>query len=155
MELEIRRASSIEARLVFEVVQAAFEEYRGKLAATPGALRETLEEMERDVAEGCVLVAWRGEEAVGTARYRLEEDHVYVGRVAVLPKCRGQGIGAALMGYIERIAPGLRQHEIRLGTRRSMPSNIAFYKALGYRVEREELHSSGLDYVVWFVKNVP
>jgi len=43
------------------------------------------------------LVAWRGGEPVGTGRLVVEGDQGLIGRMAVLPGARGQGVGAALL----------------------------------------------------------
>jgi ribosomal protein S18 acetylase RimI-like enzyme len=154
IDLQIKRATIEQAHLVHEIVQAAFAEYQSKLAAPPGALSDTPADAEHDISEGVVLVAWAGGEPVGTVRYRLEPDYLYIGRLAVLPDRRGKGIGQALMAYVEKLAPGLGRKRIHLGTRKSMPSNIAFYTAIGYRVDGEESHTSGADTVVWLVKEV-
>jgi ribosomal protein S18 acetylase RimI-like enzyme len=154
MDLQIKRATVEQAPVVHGIVQAAFAEYQGKLAAPPGALSDTPADAEHDISEGVVLIAWAGGEPVGTVRYRLEPDYVYVGRLAVIPNHRGRGIGQSLMAHIEEMAPGLGRRRIQLGTRKSMPSNIAFYTAIGYEVAGEEPHPSGADRVVWLVKQL-
>jgi ribosomal protein S18 acetylase RimI-like enzyme len=155
MTLQISYATAEQAPLVHSLVQAAFAEYEGKLAAPPGALKEPRADVERDIEEGRALLAWDRGEAVGTVRYKPYPDYLYVGRLAVLPTRRGEGIGAALMQYLEQeIAPSLGLDVLRLSTRISMPGNLAFYKRIGYEVEGEEPHSSGKDTVVLFIKRL-
>jgi ribosomal protein S18 acetylase RimI-like enzyme len=84
----------------------------------------------------------------------VEADCLYVGRVAVLPSHRGRQVGAALMAHIEALAPSLGRTVLRLGTRESMPSNLAFYQRLGYRIASMEPHTRGADVVVWFEKDL-
>ncbi len=150
MNYEIRYANPEDATLLHNIIKAAFAEYDGVLEVPPGALSETLEEVERDIARGAALLAYDGEQAVGTVRYEVRPDYLYVGRLAVLPSHRGRKVGAALMAYVENLAPALGRTTIHLGTRLSMPGNIAFYERLGYRIVSSEPHPRGNDTNVWF-----
>jgi ribosomal protein S18 acetylase RimI-like enzyme len=154
LQLEVKAARPGEASLVYDIIQTAFAEYIGAIPVPPGAMNETLPEVEQAISEGCVLLAWHDTEAVGTARYQLHPEYLYVGRVAVLPTHRRRGIGKALMAYIEQMAPALGRTRIRLGTRQSMPTNLAFYEQLGYKVVGTEPHSKGPDTNVWLEKEL-
>jgi GNAT superfamily N-acetyltransferase len=151
---------------------------------TPGALNETLEEVRSRVAEGRTILVFSGpplsefgaltdptggitsasdlrsafaahfSEAVGTAAYEPREGYLYVGRVAVHPDWRRKGIGRMLMKDVEQIAPPLGLTRLRLGTRESMPSNVAFYEQLGYRIVERQPHSRGPDVILWFEKEL-
>jgi hypothetical protein len=55
---------------------------------------------------------------------------------------------------MERIAVSDGYMRVRLGTRASMPANLAFYKDLSYTVVREETHPRGPDVIVWFEKTI-
>lgn len=55
------------------------------------------EEVDARDAEAYHLVAWRGGAAVGTGRLVVEGEEGIIGRMAVLPEARGQGVGAALL----------------------------------------------------------
>ena len=154
MSYDIRYATPEDAAVVHHIIQAAFAEYDGVIPVPPGALAETLEEAARAIGEGTSLLAYDGEQAVGTVRYEVRPDYVYVGRLAVLPSHRGRGVGAALMAYVEGLAPTLSRNKVHLGTRLSMPSNLAFYERLGYRIVYTEPHPRGNDTNVWFEKEL-
>lgn len=154
MSYDIRYATPEDAPLLHSIIQAAFAEYRGTIPVPPGALGETLEEVEKAIAKGTALLAYDGDVAVGTARYEVRPDCLYVGRLAVLPSHRGRGVGAELMLFVEGLAPGFERDRIYLGTRTSMPSNIAFYERLGYRIVKSEPHPRGPDVNVWFEKEL-
>jgi hypothetical protein len=79
---------------------------------------------------------------------------MYVGRVAVHPDWRRQGIGRLMMQHVEEMAPPLGLTRLRLGTRESMPTNVAFYENLGYRIVEREPHSRGPDTLLWFEKEL-
>lgn len=154
MELEIRPATRDDAARLVQIVQSAFVEYDGVLAVRPMALSETLEEAERAIEDGGVLLALDGDKAVGTVRYELRSDCLYLGRLAVLPSHRRRGVGAALMNYIESLAPTAGYSRIELCTRQSMPGNLAFYSRLGYHIDRTEPNKRGPDTNVWFAKEI-
>ncbi len=100
------------------------------------------------------MLAYDGAQAVGSVRYEVRPDCLYVGRLAVLPSHRGRGVGAALMQFAESLAPGFERSKVYLGTRASMPGNIAFYERLGYRIVKREPHPRGPDINVWFEKEL-
>jgi ribosomal protein S18 acetylase RimI-like enzyme len=152
--MEIKQARSEDVEAVHEVVRGAFEEYRGVLAVSVSALDETVEDVRREISGGRVLVALEGREIVGTVRYDLKPDCLYVGRLAVLPAYRKRGVGAALMDYVERLATALGRMRIQLATRESVPSNLRFYQRLGYRVVERVAHARGPDITVWFEKEL-
>jgi GNAT superfamily N-acetyltransferase len=129
--MEIRYARMEDAEAVHEIVGAAFEEYRGVLPVSVSALDESVEDVRKTISDGQVLLALEGAHAVGTVRYEVRPDLLYVGRLAVLPSYRRRGIGAALMTYIEQLAPSLDRTRIQLATRQSIPDNIVFYERLG------------------------
>src|SRR5438477_3110125 len=129
MPLLFRYATEQDADSLHELIQAAFAEYRGTIPVPPGALNETVEDTRKAASEGRVLLAFDFDPAVedttvdlkeanlvGTARYDVRDGYLYVGRVAVHPDRRGQGIGAALMHNLERLAPKLDRTRIRLAT---------------------------------------
>ena len=123
-------------------MRAAFAEYAGKLPQESGALRERLEDVQRAMAEGGAVLAFIDNVAVGSARFEPDGDGLYVGRVAVLPEHRRQGIASALMRFIEDLARSMGKAWIRIGVRESLPSNIALYETLGYQTIKTEPHGA-------------
>ena len=135
-------------------MRAAFAEYEAVLRPPSGALSETVADVERAMAEGGAVLAWSGDEAVGSARFGVRPDHVYVDRVAVLPTHRRRGIASAMMRFIEDLAQGLGRSELRLGVRGSLPGNVALYERLGYAVLSVEPHPRGPDHVLTLGKRL-
>ena len=141
----VRLARPDEAPIVHAITQHAFGEYRGVLPVESGALAETLADVEAVFTRGGAVLAIVDEQPVGAARFELETDALYVGRVAVLPSHRRRGIASALMRCCEDLAPGLGRDQVRLEVRQSLPSNVALYQALGYEVTSVEPHPRGPD----------
>jgi ribosomal protein S18 acetylase RimI-like enzyme len=154
MSLEIRLATLEEAALVHRVMQSAFAEYADVLNPPSGANRETIADVEQAMCDGGAIIAWNDQTAIGSARFRLEPDYFYVGRVAVLPEYRGAGIGRALMEYLEQIAVEKGLLTIHLGVRMSLPQNLRFYEKLGYSVLEVGLHPKGGDQVATLAKHI-
>ena len=167
MPIFFRYATEQDAEAVHALIQAAFAEYIDTIPVPPGALSDTVEDARKVISVGRTLLAYVTDEELadgnppitqatlaGTARYEPREDYLYVGRVAVHPDYRRHGIGKALMEFIELLAPTLGYTRLYLGTRISMPGNIAFYECLGYRIVKEDPHPRGPDFNVWFEKEL-
>lgn len=148
MPLRIELATAEQAHLVHQTMRAAYAEYDGVLIPPSGALRETVADVEAAMSKGGAVLVWDGGEAVGSARFEARHDHLYIGRVSVVPSHRGHGIGAALMQRIEVIARERGVGTIQLVVRNSLPENLAFYHRLGYTTLKIEPHEKGGDNVV-------
>ena len=154
MNLTVRLATIEEAPLVHRIMQAAFAEYIGVLNPPSGANRETIADVEEGMRLGGAVLAWDGQTAVGSARFRYELDYVYVGRVAVIPEYRGTGVGKALMKFLENVIAERGMTTIRVVVRMQLPQNITFYEKLGYKVIDIGMHPRAGDQVATMVKTI-
>lgn len=145
---QITHATLDQAPLVHQIMLEAFEEFRGVLDPPSGAHIETVEKVLKIMAEGGALLAWEGEQAVGSLRYLYQSDHLYVGRVSVLPAYRGRGIAGEMMRAVEPIARDQGYAEIHLSVRMVLQSNLIFYERLGYETLNTHLHEKGNAMVV-------
>ena len=91
------------------------------------------------MADGGAVIARMDGCPVGAALFRLRSDHLYIGRLSVLPQHRSRGIASALLQLITQIAELAGRKELRLGTRLSLERNIALYRKHGYEIS-EYLH---------------
>ncbi|WNR44147.1 GNAT family N-acetyltransferase [Paenibacillus roseipurpureus] len=150
MTLIIKEATVHESDLIYQIMLASFQEYSGKLTPPSGALHETVEHTMRtfEVGGGAVL-AWEEGNAVGSARYKLVDDYMYIGRVSVLPEYRGRGICKALLRRVESIAQQQGIAESRVEVRLSIPENIAMYQKFKYEVVEQKFYPEGTD--SWYV----
>ncbi|MDZ4088682.1 MAG: GNAT family N-acetyltransferase [Tabrizicola sp.] len=88
------------------------------------------------------LLAWDGDTPVGTARLLLKGNLGKIGRVCVLPRARGTGLGAALIRAaldVLRDQPGVT--EAYLG---SQSHATGFYEKLGFALEGDEFLDAGI-----------
>ena len=129
----IRPAGRNDARAVAGCVRASYAKYVERIGKEPAPMRRDYAAA-IDAGETYVLV--EGGELVGTIEARAEEDHLFVGNVAVRPDRQGEGFGTRLMAFAEERAGRERLGEIRLYTNEKMWENLAFYGRLGF----EETH---------------
>jgi tRNA threonylcarbamoyladenosine biosynthesis protein TsaE len=122
---------------VHALTQAAFAP-QAALDPPSGATRETLEVVRADLAEGPGVLAWLDLRPVGAARTLFADDHVLVRRVAVDPSFQRRGIGGALMAWIHDEVRRQGKPEVRLGVRKTLTAQRAFYAGLGYRERSDE-----------------
>lgn len=139
--IELREAAAEDIPTIVAITHAAFAEYIGQLDPPSGVHAETLETVRTKLASGHSVLALLGERVVGSVFYSCEAEYVYLGRLAVLPEYRGQGIGNQLIAYVEQRAAELGVSRVRLGVRVALPQLRARYERLGYRVYEERSHA--------------
>lgn len=81
------------------------------------------------------LVATLDSEIVGTAMAGYDGHRGWVYYVAVSPRYRRQGIGAALMRHVEQGLASLGCPKLNLQVRASNHEVVSFYEKLGYAAE--------------------
>ena len=152
MRVGVRLAALDEAPVVREIMLIAYAEYQGALPVDSGAHVETVDDVLSAMRQGGAVLALDGEQPVGSARFTPEEEHLYVGRVAVLPSHRRRGVASAIMRFLEEVAPSHGRSAIRIGVRDSLPGNVGLYQSLGYEVVSIDPHPRGADRVWTMVK---
>jgi ribosomal protein S18 acetylase RimI-like enzyme len=154
MSVCVRLATPEDAELVHRVMQRSFAEYLGVLRVPSSAHAETVADVRRALVAGGGALAWLEGACVGSARFALEPDVLYVGRVAVLPEFRRRGIASGLMRFIEGHAPSLGCGAVRLKARAALPSNVELYRSLGYEVLLDRPHPRGDDRELTLIKRL-
>ena len=122
------------------LIQASFEEYRGWLEPESGALRETAETISAAFGDHRILVAESGARLVGCVLAKRDGDALYLGRLSVHPDFRHRGIAGRLLAEIERQARAIGVRALTLGVRISLPGNLRFFEAHGFREIGREAH---------------
>lgn len=143
--LEVRLAAAEEAAHVHSLMLRAFAEYLGTLAVASSAHHETVDDVRAAMNEGGAVIAFSDGSAAGSARFRIESNALYVGRVAVLPAYRRRGVATAMMRFLEDRARALGLGAVRIIARESLPGNVQFYRALGFEVTAIKPHPRGPD----------
>jgi len=138
--IRLREATDADVPTIVGLIHAAFQEYAGVIDPPSGAHKESEAKLRQALRTERAVLALRGEQALACVLYRAEGDHMYFGRLAVLPEYRNRGISALLIAYIEQRARELGLPGVRLGVRVALPHLRARYERLGYRVFEERSH---------------
>ena len=131
-EPRVREAHCDEAGLLQSIFRYAFSEYDGRLDPPSGVHSETVASVENKVQNGGALVCEVGGIAIGCMFYEPKAGYLYVGRLAVLPEYRRQGIEDLLLRAAERRAAELGFSHVRLGVRIVLEKLRAYYAAREY-----------------------
>lgn len=96
-----------------------------------------------------VFVARDKKDVIGTATLRAKAGVGEVKTVLVAEKKRGEGIGHALMGQVERMAKKNKLHKLWLNTGKGWKAQ-RFYEKLGYVVTADlKKHYAKTDFVIY------
>ena len=137
-EIRLRPANEADVAAILAVTRAAYAPYSGRIEPPSSVFRETGDAIRHYLERGGVIVAVSGEEIVGAVRYEPRDDHVYLGRLAVLPAWQKRGISRRLVAAVEEWTMLLGLDEVRLGVRPELHENRDLYRHLGY--EEDGLH---------------
>lgn len=86
-----------------------------------------------------------GEQLVGAATVRWQEQESEIEYIAVAPSIRGQGYGKAIMAALLEEARLQKVQTVLVGTGNSSPYHIAFYQKCGFRMDH--IRKDFFDYI--------
>ena len=133
-DLSVRRADATDADAVGQLLHDFNSEFD---EPTPGP-RVLAERMERLIAAGDTIVLLGGAEPHGLAVMRFRPaiwSHAlecYLAELYVVPDCRGQGLGRALMETAMDVARETGADYMDLGTSEDDVAARALYESLGF-----------------------
>ena len=137
----IRVAQRDEGAAIATLLHAAFAEQRGRIEPESAALSETTASIAARFADHGVAVAEQKGRIIGCVFFRRQGDEIYLGRLATLPECRGQGIAGALLDHVEAEAARSGAKRVALGVRIALTDNRRFFEKRGYRETGRETHA--------------
>ncbi len=136
----LREAATADIPAALAVLHAAFEEYQGRIDPPSGVHRETVESLATAMETGRLILAELDATLAGCVLYRADSDHIYFGRLAVLPAYRRRGVAGALIAYVEQRGRELNLPHVRLGVRVALPELRDRYLRMGYRLVEARRH---------------
>ena len=134
--VELRQAMATDAAAIRELTRAAYAKWVPLIGREPRPMTANYEEAVRKHRFDLAHIDGTLAALIETIR---EADHLLVENVAVSPSFQGRGLGRKLMAHAETLAAAMGFGEIRLYTNQRFVENIALYRKLGYRVDREEV----------------
>jgi predicted N-acetyltransferase YhbS len=128
----IRALARADAAAAAALIRAAFACQSAATDPPPSALRETARSVAAHLAEHGGAGAFAAPELVGVVLWARKDGGLYLGRLAVRPERRGQGIARALVAAGEDEARRLGLPRLLLSTRLSLAGNRRLFAACGF-----------------------
>ncbi len=105
-------------------------EWHGNYDIEP--LKQTYDSILSDFTTYIFLKATDGDKIIGSVKYRVLDDRVWLGKLIVHTGYRRQGLGKRLLREVEKANPFA--NKFQLFTAASSIHNIGLYESLGYKV---------------------
>jgi ribosomal protein S18 acetylase RimI-like enzyme len=134
--MEMRQATAADAGAIRDLTRQAYAKWVPLIGREPKPMTANYDEAVGKHRFDLLSIDGTLAALIETIR---ETDHLLVENVAVSPAFQGRGLGRKLMAHAEVLARELGFDEIRLYTNQRFAENIALYRRLGYRVDREEV----------------
>jgi ribosomal protein S18 acetylase RimI-like enzyme len=134
----IRQAEPEDQEALVNCVQAAYSKYIERIEKKPAPL---LADYQALMAQGIVYVLADKEGIRGVLVMMPQGRDMFVENVAIDPRFQGQGLGRALMAFVEQQARKEQLDEIRLYTNELMTENLHFYHQLGFEEESRHMQN--------------
>ena len=131
----LRRAAAADAAAVQALTRQAYAKWVPLIGREPKPMQA---DYERAVREHRIDLALLGGALAGLIETIDRPDHLLIENVAVAPAFQGRGVGRRLMAHAEQLAAEQGHAELRLYTNARFEENVALYRRLGYRVDRED-----------------
>lgn len=149
-ELIFRRAGESDAETVRTLTHEAYAKWVPVIGRRPKPMNA---DYEQAVRTHVVELAYLDGELAGVIELIPAADHLLLENLAVAPARQRQGLGRRLMAHVEALARAKGLPLVRLYTNKAFRTNLDFYLALGYTIEREEPLPKG-GFLVHFMKKV-
>lgn len=123
---------------VLTLIQRSFAYMEGRIDPPSSMTRLTVEAINAQCASGEVWVIGAAPRAC--VFLTLQDDSLYIGKLAVDQAHRGQGLARRLIDHADLRAQTLGRARLRLETRIELTENHATFQKLGFRITGEGAH---------------
>jgi predicted N-acetyltransferase YhbS len=131
--LEVRALRMAEAEAAAALIRLAFAHLPVPVIPAPSALRETAEGVAAVLTEGGGAAVEDVGGLAGVVLWAPKQGGLYMGRLAVRPDRRGQGLARSLMAAAEVEARRLGLPRLHLSVRLALAGNRRFFAQSGFR----------------------
>lgn len=138
MGFEVREATYNDIPAIAQITYEAFLKY-AELVGNDNiqALRETEEDIKKDIDNSIVLVAFMDNVPVGSVRVKIDKETntAYLSRFGVKVSSQNNGIGKSLMNLVDIKMRELGVKQIMLHTGAKVSSLVRFYYGRGFYID--------------------
>jgi ribosomal protein S18 acetylase RimI-like enzyme len=138
---DLRRATAADAAAVRALTRLAYAKWVPLIGREPKPMQA---DYDRAVRQHRIDLAVLDGALAGLIETIDRPDHLLIENVAVAPAFQNRGLGRRLMAHAEDLAAAQRLAEVRLYTNARFIENVALYRRLGYRIDREETGAFGI-----------
>lgn len=125
---------------LLSLIHEAFSYMDSRINPPSSLHRLTVQSIEQKARDGFLLLAWDESKLVGCVFIDEREDTLYIGKLAVDPNYRKNGIGTDLIKACKEMAREKHKDELELQTRVELKENHAYFKSLGFRKTGDTTH---------------
>lgn len=150
--ITIRRGADDDCAAFLDLLFAAFAEHRGKILPESSVFRETIDSLRAKLQSQTLLLAYRDSKLacpIGGVICEPKNERLYLGRLAVHPKHRGDGVAQLLIQRVEDGALRRGYGSVFLEVRIALMQNIALFERYGYEIKSSHAHD-GFDHPTYY-----
>ncbi|MGO1117693.1 GNAT family N-acetyltransferase [Rhodovibrionaceae bacterium A322] len=125
---------------LLDVIKAAFAEQVGTLDPPSSSETFTLEDLEARLRQGPAFQISDAKGPCGCVLTSLAGDHLYLGKLAIHPRARRQGLAVALIDAVCDAARRQGLPAVELEYRIALTGNHSLYQSQGFQIIAEEAH---------------
>lgn len=125
---------------LLSLLHQAFEYQNGRINPPSSLHRLDVKSIAQKAQQERLFLAWAGSQIIGCLFAKPCQDCVYVGKLAILKKWQGQGIGKRLMGQAISFAKREGYSELELQVRIELVENQAVFAAMGFIESNRTAH---------------
>jgi N-acetylglutamate synthase-like GNAT family acetyltransferase len=138
MVFEVRRATYDDIPEIKSIINETFNKYMELAGLTEkvDALKESTNDIKKDIDTKRVYVAYVDDLIVGTVRLEIFEDHsAYISRFGVKPDFQNNGVGKAIMNVVDMVMKKNNVKKAYLHAASKILPLIRFYYGRGFYIK--------------------
>lgn len=140
MQIRVAPAGFSDWPNLLGLVRDAFAYMDSRIDPPSSLKRMGVEALKAKAAQETLIVAEDDGAIIGCAFAALQDDCVYLGKVAVAQSARGKGVARAMFAAAEALALAHGREFLELQTRVELVENHAAFAALGFKKVAESSH---------------
>ena len=134
----IRKAAKDDAPAIHSILQSAFKDYKSMVGISGPleAMEENVGDIESDIANKDVFIAFMDNVPVGTVRVSaVGSETALLSRLGVVPAYQNVGIGKSLMNFVDKVVKEKCYKRVHLHAASRNFDLIRFYYGRGFYVD--------------------